>query len=71
MEIVEDICNERYTDFMAGHGHSGKPLMLWAARQYCRMTLREIGELAGGMDYNAVSMVIGRFEKRAKKEGKN
>jgi hypothetical protein len=29
------------------------------------MTLREVGRLAGGMDYTAVSMAIKRFEQRA------
>ena len=70
VKIVEDICNERYNDFMVGRGHIGKPLMLWAARQYSGLTLREIGGLAGGMYYKAVGMVIGRFEKRAEKEGR-
>jgi len=42
------------------------PLLLWAARRYTGMTLREIGEAAGGTDYTAVAMAIKRFAERAR-----
>jgi len=32
------------------------------------MTLREVGEAVGGMDYTAVAMAIKRFEQKAKRE---
>jgi hypothetical protein len=67
VSIVEEICGEDISDMMARRGGHGKPLLLWAARQYCGMTLKEIGVAAGGMDYNAVSMAISRFTKESDK----
>jgi hypothetical protein len=29
------------------------------------MTLREVGQMAGGLDYTAVAMAVKRFEQRA------
>ncbi len=43
-------------------------LFLWALRHYRGMTLRELGEAVGGMDYTAVAMAIKRFERKAKKQ---
>jgi len=51
--------------YMSQRGGPGRPLTLWAARCFGGMTLREVGRLAGGMDYTAVSMAIKRFEQRA------
>jgi len=67
-EVVERA--EQLTGAVAGawrgeHGGVTKPLILWAARRYAGLTLREIGEHLDGMDYNAVSMAIRRFEARA------
>jgi hypothetical protein len=48
----------------ARRGDWGKPLILWGLREYGGLTLREIGQQAGGMDYSAVGMAIKRFEGR-------
>lgn len=50
---------------MHRRGSAGKPLLLWAARRYAGMTLREAGEAAGAMDYTAVAMAVRRLEQRA------
>jgi REP element-mobilizing transposase RayT len=46
-------------------GGPGRPLALWAARRFGGMTLREVGRMAGGMDYTVVAMAVKRFEQRA------
>ena len=38
------------------------------ARECTGMTLRELGEAAGGMDYGAVSMAIRRMETRIRED---
>ncbi len=65
LKVVENICGEKYAEFMNRRGDYAKPLVMWAARRYCCMTLREIGDRLGGMDYGAVSMAIRRFERQA------
>ena len=52
--------------FISQRGDWAKPLLLWALRRYGGMTLKEVGESVGGMDYTAVAMAIKRFETKAK-----
>ena len=65
VRTVEEATGERAEAFMKRRGSAGKPLLLWAARRYAGMTLREAGEAAGGMDYTAVAMAVKRLEQRA------
>ncbi len=55
---------------MALRGDWAKPLLLWAGKTRCGLTHRQIGELAGGMDYAAVTMMISRFAVKARKNRK-
>ena len=68
VKYVEDIRGVAYDEIIGSRGDWGKPLIMWGARNYCGLTLREIGESIGGMDYGAVTMSIRRFEKRVDKE---
>jgi putative transposase len=45
-----------------------KAAALFVGRRYSDRTLRELGELAGGMEYPAVAMTILRFERRIKND---
>ena len=65
---VDEVTSEPLATSMKWRGSVGRGLLLWAARRYGRMTLREIGEAIGGMDYTAVSMAIKRFEARAEQD---
>ena len=62
---VETLKGEPWEKTVVRHGDWGKPLAMWAARQYGGMTLREVGEQLGGMDYAAVGMAITRFIRKA------
>ena len=63
--IVECIFGKKQVVFMNQHGDWARPLLLWAAHKYTGMTLKQIGEAAGGMDYTAVAMAIKRFKGKA------
>jgi len=63
--IVEKISRKKQVVFMNQHGDWARPLLLWAAQKYTGMTLKQIGEAAGGMDYTAVAMAIKRFKEKA------
>jgi len=62
--VVEDLRGESRETFMGKRGDWGRPLVLWLARRFCGLTLRELGEGAGGMDYAAVSVMLRRFDGR-------
>jgi len=63
--LVEDLRGEGRDVFMVRWGDWGRPLLLWAARRYTGMTLQQIGEAAGSMDYTAVAMAVKRFKQKA------
>jgi len=62
---VEEVKGEPWTEFAYKRGDWGRPLVMWAARRYCGLTLREIGERFDGVDYAAVSIALKRFEQAA------
>jgi len=45
------------------HGNGGRELAFLLGRQLCGLSLRELGERAGGVDYAAVSVALKRFER--------
>ena len=59
---VAKVKGEEWSEVLGKRGDWGRPLALWLGRRYCGLTLREIGEAAGGMDYAAVSIALKRFE---------
>ena len=56
--------------FRDKRGDEGRDLVLWACRRFSGMTLREIGECAGGLDYSAVAVSVIRLVRRAKSDRK-
>ena len=63
---VERIKREDWEAFRDRYGDWGRDLALWAGRRYGGLSLRELGERAGGMDYTAVAMAIRRLARRAR-----
>lgn len=57
-----------FEEFMALRGDWAKPLLLWAGKHCCGLTHKELGDLCGGMDYAAVTMMIRRFKAMAEKD---
>ena len=64
VEVVEEAKEEAWDSFHSRYGDWGRPLALYLARKRSGLTLREIGEKAGGMEYKAVSTAVQRFAKR-------
>ena len=48
----------------AAWGPPGRALASYVAQRCTALTLRELGEAAGGMDYAAVSMAVKRLQER-------
>ena len=65
---VEALKDEPWEQTVVRRGDWGKPLAMWAARLYGGMTLREVGERLGGMDYAAVSVALKRFARKANED---
>lgn len=65
VKLVETLSGEGWEEILAGRGGWARPLLMWAARRYGGMTLREVGAAVGGRDYTAVAMAIKRIEERA------
>ena len=65
--MVEELKGERWPEFCGRRGDWGKGLALWGAKRFSGLTLAQIGQKAGGMNYTAVAMAVKRFESRASK----
>lgn len=62
--VVENTKAESWDEFRNRHGDWGLPMVLYLARLRSGLTLRQIGDLAGSMDYKAVSHRVRRFKKQ-------
>ena len=68
VNAVETAKGEKWEQFAQRHGDWGRDLVLRVARECTGMTLRELGEAVGGMDYGAVSMAVRRIRLRMKRD---
>jgi REP element-mobilizing transposase RayT len=68
VELVERGAVERWVDFGVRRGDVNRDLVMYLARQRSGMTLKEIGERAGGLEYKAVDKAIKRFQVRLQKD---
>jgi REP element-mobilizing transposase RayT len=65
---VEKQRGEPWAKFRDRHGDWGRDAVLHLARKRCGLTLRELGELAGGMDYRSVASALAWFERRLRED---
>ena len=63
---VESVKGEKWKEFALRHGDLGRDMVLLLARECTGLTLWEIGQAAGGVDYAAVSEAIKRIKIRQK-----
>jgi len=68
VRIVERLKKAKWDAFRDKRGDSGRDLVLWAARRYGGLPLKELGKRAGGMDYSAVAVSVRRFLERSQKD---
>jgi len=66
--VVERLTGERWSEFCERHGDRRRDLVLWVARRCTGLTLVELGQKAGGMDYAAVTMAVRRFPQACKRD---
>ena len=50
------------------YGDWGRDLVLWAARRYGGLTLREVGARAGQMDCSAVALAVLRLKAQSQRD---
>jgi len=68
LKVVEEERGEKFAEFSERYGDWGRDLVLYLARKRSGLTLREIGEACGGLEYKAVSKAIQRFEASLRKD---
>lgn len=69
IEFVERAKGEKWAAFRERHGDWGRDAVLYLGRKLCGMKLRELAEVAGGVDDATVGMGVIRFERRVKEGG--
>lgn len=70
VNAIEELRSEPSREWLNSRGDWGKWMVLKLARRYTGMTLAQLGEQLGGVDYAAVGMGLHRFEKRLEKDQK-
>jgi len=70
ISVLEQARGERWAEFSVRYGDWGRDAALWFGRRQGRLPLGRLGELAGGMDYAAVSVAVRRFGQRIASDGK-
>ena len=61
---LEKAKKESWDNFANRHGDWGRDAALWLGRRAGRLSLLELGKLAGGLDYAVVSKATTRFGRR-------
>jgi REP element-mobilizing transposase RayT len=70
VRAVEDVKGEKWDAFRDRYGDWGRDLVLYLARRRSGLTLREIGEKAGGIEYKTVSRAVVCFGERLRNHRK-
>jgi hypothetical protein len=65
---VSAVWEEEWQTLATAHGNAARAMALSVARRYSDRTLRELAQLAGGMEYPAATMAIRRLEQRLKSD---
>ena len=64
VDAVEQLKGKRWKDFAEQRGDWGRDMALYLGRRHGDLKLAQLGALAGGLDYFAVSIAIRRFQHR-------
>ena len=68
VSVVEAIRGEPWEQFRDRYGDWGRDLALYLGRTRCGIKLKELGALAGGIDYVSVSSAVRRFSARLERD---
>src|SRR4051812_42016000 len=64
VHAIEKIKKQKWETFQIGRGAWREELEIYLGRRDAGMTLKQLGEAAGGVDFRTVSWAIAQFEKR-------
>jgi putative transposase len=64
VSALEQAKGESWAEFSGRYGDWGRDAALWLGRRQGRLSLGQLGSLAGDMDYAAVSHAVSRFGQR-------
>jgi REP element-mobilizing transposase RayT len=68
LRAIERVKDEKWDAFCQRYGDWGRDAALWLGRRHGRLTLGQLGERVGGVDYAAVAQAVTRFGKRLARE---
>ncbi len=70
VKIVEEAKGQKWQDFGGRYGDHGRNMVLYLARMRSGLTLKEIGDAAGGIEYKTVGKAVKRFEQTVREDRK-
>jgi len=70
VRVVEELKGEKWEQFRDRYGDWGRDVVLYLARHCCGMKLRQLTEVAGGLDYGSVSNTVQRLARQAARDKK-
>ena len=62
VRLVEDERGESWAEFANRHADWGRELVIYLARKRTGLTLKQIGEALGGLEYKTTGKAVQRFE---------
>lgn len=70
VRAVESVKGESWDQFRDRYGDWGRDAALWIGRRIGRLTLGQLAERTGGLDYTAAGAAVSRFARRLAKDPK-
>ena len=64
MQAVSKVWNEPWKELLSARATGARQTALFIGRSRGRLSLKELGQLAGGIHHNAVGIAIRRFTQR-------
>jgi chromosomal replication initiation ATPase DnaA len=68
VQAVSNVWNEPWEQLLSARGTGARQTALFIGRIRGRMSLKELGRLAGGIHHNAVGVAIRRFTRRLRSD---
>jgi putative transposase len=68
IEAIAEVWDQEWDALATSRGNGALPAAFFLGQRYAGLRLKEMGELAGGVEYPAVNAAIARFERRLKSD---
>jgi hypothetical protein len=66
IEAITEVWAQSWDTLANSRGNGALPTAFFLGQRYAGLRLKEMAELAGGLEYPAVNAAIARFERRLK-----